>query len=158
MRRRCEASAVIRAPAAEIWKVVSDVTRVGEWSGECQGCDWIGGAGAPVAGAQFRGRNRRGGVRWTRLNEVVSAEAPHRLVWRTVPRFPYLDSVEWQLSLEEEALGTLVTESFRIVRLSKAMEKMLDVFMPAHRDRTADLASDLDRLRLLVEAGDQANS
>ena len=153
MRRSCEASAVIDAPIDAVWKVVSDVTRVGEWSGECQGCAWVGGADSPVAGAQFRGRNRRGSMRWTRLNEVTKAEPPHTLVWRTVPRFPYLDSVEWKLILAEEGSTTRITEEFEILRLSRAMEGVISVVMPAHRDRSADLAADLERLKSLVEQG-----
>jgi hypothetical protein len=74
-------------------------------------------------------------------------------VWRTVARFPYLDSVEWNLTLSEEGSTTLITESFEILRLSRAMEGLLNVVMPAHRDRSADLAADLDRLKALVEAG-----
>lgn len=152
MRRSCEASATIEAPIDAVWNVVSDVTRVGEWSGECQGCAWVGGADSPVPGAQFRGRNRRGSMRWTRLNQVIEAEPPHTFVWRTVARFPYLDSVEWKLILAEERSATRVIEAFEILRLSKAVEGVLNVVMPAHRDRSADLAADLDRLKSLVEA------
>jgi hypothetical protein len=72
-------------------------------------------------------------------------------VWRTVARFPYLDSVEWKLTLAEEGSTTVITESFEILRLSKAMEGLLNVVMPAHRDRSGDLAADLDRLKSLVE-------
>jgi uncharacterized protein YndB with AHSA1/START domain len=153
MRRSGEASAVIGAPIETVWKVVSDVTRVGEWSGECQGCVWVGGADSPVLGAQFRGRNRRGSIRWTRLSEVIRAEPPHTLVWRTVARFPYLDSTEWRLSLAEDGSATRITEAFQILRLSKAMEGLIHVVMRAHRDRNADLAADLDRLKSLVEVG-----
>jgi hypothetical protein len=90
-------------------------------------------------------------MRWTRLNQVDRAEPPHKLVWRTVARFPYLDSVKWHLKLEEEGKGTRVTEGFQILRLSKPMEGVLHVAMPAHRDRSADLAADLGRLKFLIE-------
>ena len=152
MRRSCEATAVIESPIEAVWQVVSDVTRVGEWSGECHGCAWVGDADSPVPGAQFRGRNRRAYLRWTRLNEVIKVEPPHTFVWRTVPRFPYLDSSEWKLILTEEGSKTRVTEAFEILRLSKAMEGAINVFMPAHRDRNADLAADLDRLKSLIES------
>lgn len=153
MRRSCEASVVIGAPIDAVWNVVSDVMRIGEWSGECQGCAWMGGADSPVPGARFQGRNRRGSMRWSRLNEVIRAEPPHTLVWQTVARFPYLDSTEWQLRLAEDGSSTRVTEAFEIVRLSRAIEGFLYVVMPQHRDRSADLAADLDRLKSLVEAG-----
>ncbi len=157
MRRTCEASAVIGAPIDAVWKVVSDVTRVGEWSGECRGCTWVGDVDSPVLGAQFRGQNRRGSMRWTRLNEVVRVEPPHTFAWRTVARFPYLDSTEWQLSLAEDGSSTRVTEAFQIIRLSKGIEGLFQIVMPAHRDRSADLEADLGRLKALVEAGDPKN-
>ena len=152
MRRSCRASATIDAPIDEVWELVSDVTRVGEWSGECRGCVWQGGADAPARGARFRGRNRRGGFRWTRLNEVTDVEPPRRLAWRTVPRFPYPDSVQWELSLAEEAGATVVTESFEVLKVPKAMEWGIGVFMPAHRDRSTDLGEDLMRLKEVVES------
>ena len=157
MRRSCEASVVIDAPIDAVWNVVSDITRVGEWSGECRDCTWVGGADFPVPGARFQGRNRRGTMRWSRLNEVIRAEPPHTFVWQTVARFPYLDSVEWQLCLAQNESATRVTEAFEILRLSKAMERILNVAMPAHRDRSADLAADLDRLKSLIEAGRPTN-
>jgi uncharacterized protein YndB with AHSA1/START domain len=151
MRRSCEAGITIAAPPEAVWMVVSDVTRVGEWSGECRGCEWIGDAAAPAVGSRFRGRNRRGGMRWSRVNEVVLAEKPNTLVWRTVPRFPYPDSVEWRLSLDKSATGTQVSQSFIVRSIPRIMEWALWVVMPAHRDRTGDLADDLARLKVLVE-------
>lgn len=153
MRRSCEASVLIGAPIDAVWNVVSDVTRVGEWSGECQGCAWLGGVDSPMPGARFQGRNRRGSIRWTRLNEVTSAEPPHSFVWQTVARFPYLDSTEWQLRLAEDGSATRVTETFDILRISRAIEGLFTVVMPAHRDRSADLVADLNRLKSLIEGG-----
>jgi uncharacterized protein YndB with AHSA1/START domain len=148
----------IEAPIADVWELVSDVTRVGEWSGECRGCVWEDGSDAAARGARFRGRNRRGGLRWSRLNEVTDVEPPRRLEWRTVPRFPYPDSVQWVLSLEEAAGGTTVTESFEVVKIPKVMEWGIGVVMPAHRDRSADLGEDLARLKQVVESTGRARS
>ncbi len=152
MRRNCQARVTVDAPVDAVWGLVSDVTRVGEWSGECRGCVWADGADTAVRGARFRGRNRRGGLRWTRLNEVTDVEVPHRLGWRTVTRFPYPDSVEWELRLTETREGTEVVESFRVVKLPRVMEWLIGIFMPAHRDRSTDLAEDLARLKEVVES------
>lgn len=151
MRRQCEASIAIAAPPEAVWSVIADVTRVGEWSGECRGCAWVGGTDTLAPGARFRGRNRRGGLRWTRLNEVVAVDEPHEMVWRTIPSGPYPDSVEWRLRLTEDAAGTLVSESFRVLRIPRLMEWGIGVTMRAHRDRTADLADDLARLKSVIE-------
>jgi uncharacterized protein YndB with AHSA1/START domain len=152
VRRTCEAKITIGAPPRAVWDVVSDVTRVGEWSGECQGCEWTAPSTNAVPGARFRGKNRRGGFRWTRQNEVVVADSPRELRWRTVSRFPYLDSTDWSLRLDEVEGGTEVTEAFEILKMSRVMERFLSFAMSAHNDRSADLAGDLSRLKSLVES------
>ena len=83
------------------------------------------------------------------------AERPHALVWRTVARAPYPDSVEWRLSLAEDVAGTRVSESFQVLTMPRLMERLLWLAMPAHRDRTADLVEDLQRLKGLIESGDR---
>lgn len=151
MRRECQAETFIEAPAVAIWAVVSDVTRVGAWSGECRGCRWADGFTAPTTGARFRGNNRRSWLRWTRLNEMIVADEPRELVWRTIASGPYPDSVEWHLNLQPESGGTRVSESFKVLRIPRLMELLLWVAMPPHRDRTADIERDLGRLKALIE-------
>jgi hypothetical protein len=145
------AETVIDAPAAAIWAVVADVTRVGEWSGECRGCSWASELCATVPGARFRGANRRSWLRWTRLNEVIVADEPRRFIWPTIPSGPYPDSVEWQIDLVPGNGRARVRESFSVLSMPRLMELLLWVAVPAHRDRTADLESDLGRLQRLVE-------
>jgi hypothetical protein len=109
-----------------------------------------------VPGARFKGRNRRGGIGGTPLNEVAKADRARELVWRTVPSGPYPDSVESHLSLAEEQTGTRVTESFEVVTMSRLMEWLaaVAVAVPTHRDRTGDLTKDLARLKLIVESAE----
>ena len=152
MRRTCAAETVIDAAAEAIWAVVADVTRVGEWSAECRGCSWAGGSGAPVPGARFRGANRRGWLRWTRLNEIITADEPRRLNWRTIPSGPYPDSVEWQIDIVPDNGTTRVRESFTVLTMPRLMEWLAWIAVPAHRDRTPDLECDLERLKSLVES------
>lgn len=152
MRHACEAAVLIERSPEVVWAVVADVTRVGEWSGECRGCAWERGATEAAAGARFRGLNRRGGLRWARRNEIVVADPPSELVWRTVPGGLYPDSVEWRIALDPEGPATRVVLSYRIVRIPRVMEWAISAFFPPHRDRTADLQEDLVRLRALVES------
>ncbi len=151
MRRECEATVTVDAPPETVWSVVSDVTRVGEWSGECERCEWEGDPAEPVSSARFRGGNRRGWMRWTRLNEIDVAEPPLEIAWHTVFSVVYRDSTEWRVRLRPTPHGTDVTLSFRILRLSRLMEWLLGLVQPAHRDRTGDLEGDLARLKMLVE-------
>jgi MFS transporter, PAT family, beta-lactamase induction signal transducer AmpG len=50
------------APADVVWEVVSDVTRIGEFSPETFEAEWVDGATGPALGARFRGHVKRNGV------------------------------------------------------------------------------------------------
>ena len=139
------AAVTVDAGIDEVWDVVRDVTRVGEWSHECVGAVWTGEATSAVPGARFRGRNRAGLVRWGRVCEIVSAE-PYELAWRTVPTRLYPDSCEWRIALDQVAGGTRITQHFRALRAPKVLTVLYALVIPGHRDRTAALTQDLERL------------
>ena len=92
--------------------MVSDVTRMGEWSPENVGCEWLGGATGPAVGARFKGTNQRGRRRWSSLNEVVEAEPGAVFAFRTSAMG--LKVAEWRYTFEgDETAGTCtVTESW----------------------------------------------
>lgn len=50
----------VEATVRQVREVVSDVTRVGEWSHECRSARWVDPARGLVPGARFRGRNHAG--------------------------------------------------------------------------------------------------
>jgi iron-sulfur cluster repair protein YtfE (RIC family) len=135
----------VAADIDEVWDVVRDVTRVGEWSHECVGAAWMAGAHAAVPGARFRGRNRSGVLRWGRVCEVVSAD-PYELVWVTVPTARYPDSSEWRITLTKVDGGTEIAQQFRVLRAPKVLAVLYALLIPGHRDRTAALLADLTRL------------
>lgn len=63
-----EVTVTMHASIEEVWSLVSDVTRIGEFSPETFEAEWLGGATGPEAGARFRGhvrRNEIGPVYWT---------------------------------------------------------------------------------------------
>ncbi len=135
----------VDADIDEVWSVVRDVTRVGEWSHECVGAEWLAGADAPKPGERFRGRNRAGVFRWGRVCEIVSAD-PYELVWITVPTPLYPDSSEWRISLAKVGAEARISQQFRVLRSPKVLAVLYALVIPAHRDRTAALAEDLKRL------------
>ena len=151
LNRSCTATVEIAAPIDVVWSLVSDITRVGEWSIECRSCEWLDGATGPAVGARFRGRNRRNTSLWTRTCEVLAVEPPHLFVWRTLPTRLLPDSTEWTLELTDEGDHTRLTESMRILQIPGRYERLFALVLPQHRDRTADLQADLDRVRERIE-------
>jgi hemerythrin-like domain-containing protein len=135
----------VEAHIDDVWDVVRDVTRVGEWSHECVGAAWLAGADEAAPGARFRGRNRAGVFRWGRVCEIVAAD-PHELVWITVPTALFPDSSEWRIALAEVDGGTSISQQFRVLRAPKVLGVLYAFMIPRHRDRTTALAEDLTRL------------
>ncbi len=105
------ASVHIDAEPLAVYALISDITRMGEWSPECQGGDWIDGATA-IVGSQFHGRNRRGDNEWTTPNTVIAADAGREFAW--VVGTPDFQVCTWRFSLTRDNGGTTVTESFEL--------------------------------------------
>ena len=151
LNRSCTASIDIAAPLDAVWDLVSDVTRVGEWSVECRSAEWLAGATGPVAGARFRGRNRRNAALWTRTCEVLAVDPPNRFVWRTLPTRLLPDSTQWTLELADSGGHTWLTECMQVVQVPGLYERLYALMLPQHRDRTADLQGDLRRIKEHLE-------
>jgi hypothetical protein len=136
----------------QVWAVVADVTRTGEWSHECAVVELLDGATHVAPGARFRGRNRIGRRRWSRVNEVLSVDAPRELAWRTVPTRRFPDSTVWRIRVEADpAGGTRVVQSYEVVKLNPVVDRLLYLVTPTHRDRRPALAADMQRLCELAE-------
>src|SRR5690625_2257941 len=99
------ASLHIEAPAEQLWDMVADVTRMGEWSPECYRCRWFGREKQPVPGARFVGFNKRGIVRWATPNVVQEAERGKVFSFQVVG-----SKTIWGYRFQPEGTGTRVTE------------------------------------------------
>ena len=100
----------IAAPAGAVWAMISDVTRMGEWSPETTGCSWKGGADGPAVGAKFSGDNRNGRRTWSTVNTVIAADAPTSFAF--VTSAGPLKVAEWRYEIAESATGCVVTETW----------------------------------------------
>jgi uncharacterized protein YndB with AHSA1/START domain len=105
------------APPERIWELVSDVTRIGEYSPETFEAEWLDGATGPAVGAKFRGhvkRNRKGPIYWTTCT-VLTAE-PNREFAFGVGRSDRPLNV-WRYRIEPNGDGADVTESFELANM-----------------------------------------
>jgi uncharacterized protein YndB with AHSA1/START domain len=102
------------APPEKVWALVSDVTRIGEFSPETFEGEWLDGATGPAVGARFRGhvkRNEKGPTYWTTC--YVTACEPGREFAFGVGSADKPLNV-WSYQLEPAGDGTEVTESFAL--------------------------------------------
>ncbi len=106
------ASVEIPRPPNEVWTAISDITRMGEWSPECVGGRWIGGATGPAVGAKFEGDNElkvagRTLKKWTTTSEVSVSE-PGKVF-----EFVSEGYTTWRYEFTAAGAGTRITETFR---------------------------------------------
>jgi hypothetical protein len=89
-----------------VYDMIADVTRMGEWSPECRGCEWDEGAG-PFVGAGFSGKNVDPTHEWQTHSQIVAAERGQEIAWVVD-----ITSVRWTYTFTPAEGGTRVTESW----------------------------------------------
>lgn len=127
-------SIVIACSPDDLYAMVSDVTRMGEWSPVCTGCWWDGAERG--VGAWFTGRNELPERVWETRSQVVAAE-PGREFAFTVGG----DRVRWGYTFEPVEGGTLLTESWEFLSAGrKAFDERYGADAPAEVARRVELA------------------
>lgn len=139
-------SVIAAATPEQVWAVLADIARTGEWSHECHTVHWLDGSTGGV-GARFRGANASGWAKWSRSCRVTAWEPGRLLTFHTLGP---PDCSEWTFVLEPVENGTRITQSYRITRASALVGRLIWATMPAHHDRNEALRADLDRLAALV--------
>jgi hypothetical protein len=144
----------IEASPEAVYAVVSDVTSTGERSPECKAAEWLPGAAPGTVGSRFRGRNQSGKlIRWSRVCDVVTADAGREFAFRTVWQRHRPDSTTWGYRMEPEGSGTRVTQSYEITRMPPALLKALYARMlPHHTDMRPQMAETLANLKRSLES------
>lgn len=102
---------MISASAGAVWPLITDVPRMGEWSPECVGAEWLDGATAPALGVRFVGLNRLGPVRW-RTTCTIDAFEPLRVFGFVAVFRPLRAATRWRFVLDERFGRTEVTQTF----------------------------------------------
>lgn len=99
-------SVVINASPEDLYDMVADVTRMGEWSPVCKACWWDEGEG-PQVGAWFTGRNELPERTWETRSQVVAAERGKEFAFQVGGSL-----VRWGYTFTPVDGGTRVTESW----------------------------------------------
>jgi hypothetical protein len=99
---------VARSPEA-VYDMVSDVTRMGEWSPICTACWWDDGDG-PRVGAWFTGRNEMPERTWETRSQVVAADRGREFAFEVNSGW-----VRWGYTFTPVDFGTQVTESWEFL-------------------------------------------
>jgi polyketide cyclase/dehydrase/lipid transport protein len=106
VERHYSESTVIDASPEQVYDLVTDIARTGEWSPICRACWWVDGGG-PRVGAWFHGRNEIPGRTWETESLVVAAEPGQEFAWLVGGRF-----ARWGYTMRPVDGGTELTESW----------------------------------------------
>jgi hypothetical protein len=143
----------IDAPPERAWAVVSDITKMGDYSPEVFEAEWIGGATGPETGAQYRGhvrRNEKWPVYWTtcRVTECVPGEV---FEFAVVMGGRPLNVWRYEFHATDDG-GTDVTESFDLGdNFWTRVWRPLGGFLRERRNRR-DMLRTLERVKAVAEA------
>ncbi len=149
-------STVVAATPQQVYDLVSDVTRTGEWSPICRACWWDEGD-EPRVGAWFTGRNEVPGRTWETRSLVVAADPGERFAFVVGGSL-----VRWSYTLAPVDGGTELTESWQFLPAGLAMfaEKYGEDAPAQIEDRTraahAGIPASLAAIRAIVESGQLA--
>ena len=150
-QRTGEATLHIEASPEVLYAMVTDVTRMGEWSPETVGAEWVDGATAPLVGARFRGHNKRR-AGWKTTCTVTAAEPGRQFAFEVGK-----GETAWRYSFAPSGTGTDVTESFEIVREANVVIRKLNKLGTgvSWEDRPAQMEDGmrqtLERLKAVAE-------
>ncbi len=147
-----EVRARVSAEPARVYRLVSDVTRIPEWSPEVVECTWLDGATGPAVGARFRARNRRRWFTWSNRPVVDIADDPREFaVTRTEPGG---GSIRWTYRLAPDGDGTVVALRYDVLRpVPRGLHVVLRVLFGVRDlqdDLHANMRSSLERISAIV--------
>jgi uncharacterized protein YndB with AHSA1/START domain len=137
----------IKASPDRVWRVVSDLGRMPEFSPELRKAFVIG---KPGVGANIIGINRRKAVVWPTTSKVVRWEPGQAVAWKTRE-----SGATWVYEMEPSATGTAVTGR-RVLPKFTVGTSLLGPVIGGAAGHDAELAegirTTLERIRVIVEA------
>lgn len=99
-----EESIQINGTPAQVWTVISDLKRMGEWSPQCKKMFVFG--GDVKAGTRTANINRRGPLIWPTTAKVVDFEPNKKIAWKVTE-----NNTVWGFAITEADDGVTVTQS-----------------------------------------------
>ncbi|MGQ4809898.1 hypothetical protein NKDENANG_03334 [Candidatus Entotheonellaceae bacterium PAL068K] len=147
----------VEAFPQQVWKLVTNLTLMGEWSPEYQGGEWIDGATGPVVGARFKGRNKRGDREWESTSTVTEAKPDRAVAWAVGD--PENPGASWRIELVPEGPGTRVKHHVQLgpgpsgltARIAEVPDREEDVIVARIAEHRRNMQTTLAGLKTAAE-------
>lgn len=150
---RAAVSLHIDAPPLEVWRLVSDITKMGEYSPEVVEAEWLDGATGPDVGVRYRGHVRRNEnwpvLYWTtcKITECVPGEV---FEFAVIMRDQPVNTWRYEFRATADG-GTEVTESFDLGdNILTKIWYPIGGFLRERRNRR-DMLRTLERIKAVAE-------
>lgn len=145
------ASIEIAAPPQVVYGLITDITRMGEWSPECYHCAWLNDADTAVPGARFCGYNKLGSHRWQTTAVITSAEDGRLFAFTTVHDKTGKQETAWRYDLQATPAGTMLTESYQFLWCPVA-SRLIELPIPRSRQVGRGIRQTLINIKTAAEA------
>ena len=142
----------IAASPDALWKMVSDVTRMGEWSPENTGGTWTKGATGPEVGATFKGANQNGKKSWSTDCTVTESKPGESFVFES--KAGPMKIARWSYGFAAAGDATTVTETWTDQRggLVKFLGKIISGVADRAEYNKTNMEQTLERLAAVATA------
>jgi len=144
------ASVELAAAPETVWEVVSDVSRMSDWSPECRKIVVLGSPKQGV-GTKFIGLNRRGWAVWPTTSKVVRFEPGKAVAWKTRE-----SGATWSYEIAPTGSGTSLTGRRELPSYTIGTKLMAPLIGGAggHDQELAEgIRTTLERIKAAVEKG-----
>ena len=126
MTYELQGSIHVDAAPEDVYALLSDVTRTGEWSPQCHRCEWEDERRG--VGARFVGHNRTPVREWETVSEVIADVPGEHFAWSVGP-----GRAEWGYRMRPaDGGGTELTE------YTRTTEHLEEVFVERYGDRAEE--------------------
>ena len=144
----------IEASPDTLYAFISDVTRTPQYSPEVVKCTWMNGATGPAVGVRFKAINHAGRVPdWPNKPIVTVADAGRTFAFERTEVGG--GTIEWRYTFEPDGTGTVVTESYTVLKPVNLLGWFIIDTLAGLKDRRTDLhrgmTQSLERIAALVE-------
>jgi len=152
MGEQVEVSKDVAAPAEVAYAMVSDVTRMGEWSPECKAVEWLKESTGPIVGARFRGTNENGKKTWSTDAVIIDADPGKRFAFDV--HVGPVKVARWSYDFVSTDAGCTVTETWTDRRnvLIRSLGKPLGGVSDRASHNREGMIQTLDRLAAAAKA------
>lgn len=122
----------IAASPETVFKLVTDLPRMGEWSPEATGGEWVGGDG-PAVGVKFKGKNAHGDKKWSAVSKVTDVTPARRFAFANVIGPITISEWCYEINPVDGGAACELTESWKLNQ--KTLIGLVGKFLTGVEDR-----------------------